>query len=142
MLSGLLAMWTIFLHTFHRRFTVQFPEETRKLPPRSRGRVILTRNPDGQERCYACNRCVVACPTGCITIKGAKREDGSRYPESFQINFSRCISCGFCEEICPVSAIQVVPSLSLADYKRSDMVYEKDDLLVPGPGKYPGTKVV
>ncbi len=141
MLSVLTAIWTVFLHSFHRRVTVQYPDERRTLAPRSRGRVILTRDPDGTERCTACNRCVVACPTGCIAIQGAKREDGSRYPASFKIDFARCISCGYCEEICPTSAIQLVPELDLAEFKRPDMTYEKGDLLVNGQGKYQGIKL-
>ncbi len=141
MFSALRAIWMVFLHTFQKRVTVQYPDEIRRLAPRSRGRVILTRNPDGQERCTACNRCVVACPTGCIAIQGAKREDGSRYPASFKIDFARCISCGYCEEICPTSAIQLVPDVELAEFRRPNMTYVKEDLLVNGPGKYVGMKV-
>lgn len=140
MFSSLVAIWTIFLHSFRRRVTVQYPDERRALAPRTRGRVILTRDPDGTERCTACNRCVVACPAGCISLKGAKREDGSRFPSSFQIDFARCISCGYCEETCPTQAIQLIPVMELADFRRKDLLFEKDDLLVDGQGKYPGMR--
>ena len=138
MLSGLVAIWTVFLHTFRRRVTVQFPDEVRRLPPRSRGRVILTRNPDGSERCTACNRCVVACPAGCITLKGEKNEQGKRFAAGFQVDFGRCISCGYCEEVCPTSAIQLVPEIEGGELRRSELVRDKEDLLVNGPGKFPG----
>jgi NADH-quinone oxidoreductase subunit I len=68
--------------------------------PRFRGRIVLTRDPDGEERCVACNLCAVACPVGCISLQKAEKEDGRWYPEFFRINFSRCIFCGMCEEAC------------------------------------------
>ncbi|MBV8710079.1 MAG: 4Fe-4S binding protein, partial [Acidobacteriaceae bacterium] len=55
----------------------------------------------------------------------------------FRINFSRCIFCGFCEEACPTYAIQLTPDFEMGEYNRQNMVYEKKDLLVNGPGKYP-----
>ena len=54
-----------------------------------------------------------------------------------RINFSRCIFCGLCEEACPTTAIQLTPDFELGEYKRQDLVYEKEDLLISGPGKYP-----
>jgi NADH-quinone oxidoreductase subunit I len=102
------------------------------LPPRYRGRIVLTRDPDGQERCVACNLCAVACPVGCIALQKAETDDGRWYPEFFRINFSRCIFCGMCEEACPKDAIQLTPDFELAEYKRQDLVYEKGDLLIAG----------
>ena len=67
----------------------------------------------------------------------AEREDGRWYPEFFRINFSRCIFCGLCEEACPTTAIQLTPDFEMGEYRRQDLVYEKEDLLISGPGKYP-----
>ncbi|HWT81916.1 MAG TPA: 4Fe-4S binding protein, partial [Candidatus Methylomirabilis sp.] len=55
----------------------------------------------------------------------------------FRINFSRCIFCGFCEEACPTYAIQLTQDFEMGEYKREHLVYEKEDLLINGPGKYP-----
>jgi NADH-quinone oxidoreductase subunit I len=74
---------------------------------------VLTRDPDGEERCVACNLCAVACPVGCISLQKAEKEDGRWYPEFFRINFSRCIFCGMCEEACPTTAIQMTPDFEL-----------------------------
>ena len=74
----------------------------------------------------------------CIALQAGEREDGRRYPEWFRINFSRCIFCGLCEEACPTYAIQLTPDFELCDYDRQSLVYEKEDLLIDGPGKYPG----
>ncbi|MDI5271225.1 NADH-quinone oxidoreductase subunit NuoI, partial [Salmonella enterica subsp. enterica serovar Kentucky] len=89
------------------------------------------------QRCVACNLCAVACPVGCISLQKAETKDGRWYPEFFRINFSRCIFCGLCEEACPTTAIQLTPDFELGEYKRQDLVYEKEDLLISGPGKYP-----
>ena len=138
MWSTLRSLWLILLHLFHRRFTVLYPEHMPKLPPRFRGRIILSRDPDGGERCVACYLCAVACPVDCIALQATEDEHGRRYPEFFRINFSRCIFCGLCEEACPTYAIQLTPDFELCDYTRQDLVFEKDDLLIRGQGKYPG----
>lgn len=131
-------MWLILLHLFRRPITVQYPEQMRYIPPRYRGRIILSRDPDGGERCVACYLCAVACPVDCIALQATQDESGRRYPEWFRINFSRCIFCGYCEEACPTYAIQLTPDFEMSEYKRQSLVYEKEDLLISGTGKYPG----
>jgi NADH-quinone oxidoreductase subunit I len=138
MISAIKTMWRVFVFLFRGKITVQYPEAKPYHPPRWRGRIILSRDPDGKERCVACYLCAVACPVGCISLQAAEDEEGRRYPEYFRINFSRCIFCGMCEEACPTCAIQLTPDIEMADYRRQDLVYEKDDLLISGAGKYPG----
>jgi len=132
------SIWYVFLHAFQKRVTVQYPEEKPYLAPRYRGRIVLSRDPDGEERCVACNLCAVACPVGCIALQPTEDENGRRYPEFFRINFSRCIFCGYCEEACPTYAIQLTPDFEMGEFHRQNLVYEKHDLLIDGPGKYPG----
>lgn len=127
----------IFAHSWRKRDTIQYPEEKPYIPPRYRGRIVLTRDPDGEERCVACNLCAVACPVGCISLQKAEKEDGRWYPEFFRINFSRCIFCGLCEEACPTTAIQLTPDYEMCEYDRQNLVYEKEHLTISGPGKYP-----
>jgi NADH-quinone oxidoreductase subunit I len=138
MVSLLRTIWTVFLHMFRRRETVLYPEVKPQLPPRYRGRIVLTRDPDGEERCVACYLCAVACPVDCISLQATEDKHGRRYPESFRINFSRCIFCGMCEEACPTYAIQLTPDFEMSEYNRRDLVYEKSDLLISGEGKYHG----
>ena len=135
--SVLRSIGLVFMHSFRPRDTVAYPEVRPYVPPRYRGRIVLTRDPDGEERCVACNLCAVACPVGCIALQKAERDDGRWYPEFFRINFSRCIFCGLCEEACPTTAIQLTPDYELGEYKRQNLVYEKEHLLIDGPGKYP-----
>jgi NADH-quinone oxidoreductase subunit I len=137
MFNLLRGIWTVFLHLFRRPETVQYPDEKPYVPPRFRGRIILSRDPDGKERCVACYLCSVACPVDCISLQATEDAQGRRYPAFFRINFSRCILCGFCEEACPTCAIQLTPDYEMCEYDRQNLVYEKEDLLISGPGKYP-----
>jgi len=86
--------------------------------------------------CSGCDLCVAPCPVDCIALQATEDEHGRRYPEFFRINFSRCIFCGFCEEACPTYAIQLTPDYEMSEYRRPNLVYEKEDLLISGPGKY------
>ncbi len=138
MLSILRSVWVVLKHTFHKRETVQYPDVKPALPPRYRGRIILSRDPDGGERCVGCYLCAAVCPVACIALQATEDENGRRYPEFFRINFSRCIFCGFCEDACPTYAIQLTPDFEMSEYNRQNLVYEKEDLLIDGVGKYPG----
>lgn len=136
--TQLLSLWRVLRHTFSRKATIEYPEVKPYLPPRYRGRIILSRDPDGEERCVGCYLCAVACPVDCIALQATEDPHGRRYPEFFRINMSRCILCGFCEEACPTYAIQLTPDFEMCERERQDMVYEKEDLMIDGPGKYPG----
>jgi NADH-quinone oxidoreductase subunit I len=130
-------MWLVLKHTFTKADTVEYPEQKPYLAPRYRGRIVLTRDPDGQERCVGCNLCAAVCPVDCIALQQVVDLDGRKRAEFFRINVSRCILCGFCEEACPTFAIQLTPDVELAEYERHNLVYEKQHLLINGPGKYP-----
>lgn len=67
-----------------------YPEEPVYLPPVIISRIVLTRDPDGEERCVACNLCAVACPVSCISLQ--RNQDGRWYPEFFRINYSAAFS--------------------------------------------------
>jgi NADH-quinone oxidoreductase subunit I len=126
---------TTFKHLFRKPITEQYPEYKRPLPERTRARIILTRDPDGGERCVACYLCSAVCPVSCISMQSAEREDGRRYAAWFRINFGRCIYCGLCEEACPTSAIQLTPDFEICNKEILSLVYEKEDLLVDHGGK-------
>jgi len=134
--TGLWEAFTVVLrHLFRRPVTEEYPEYKRPLPARSRARIILTRDPDGQERCVSCFLCAAVCPVSCISMEGAEREDGRRWAPWFRINFARCIYCGLCEEACPTLAIQLTPDYETCSYDVLTLVAEKEDLLVDHGGK-------
>ena len=133
---GLAASYAMSLrHLFRPPLTLQYPEEKRQLPERSRARIVLTRDPDGGERCVACYLCSAACPVSCISMESAEDEAGRRYARWFRINFARCIYCGLCEEACPTLAIQLTPDFEFSRTALLDLVAEKKDLLVAHGGK-------
>lgn len=138
MFSSIRSLWLVFLKMFKKRVTIPYPEKKAYLPPRWRGRIILSRDPEGKERCVACYLCAAACPVDCISLQATEDENGRRYPEFFRINFSRCIFCGYCEDACPTYAIQLTPDMEMGEYNRQNLVYEKEDLLISGQGKYHG----
>ena len=122
---------------FSKPVTIQYPEQKPVMLERYRGRIILTRDPSGEERCVACYLCSSSCPVDCITIQAAERDDGRRYPEAFRINFDRCIFCGLCAEACPTLALQMSGDFEMAETDSRRLIYEKDRLLVDHGGKYP-----
>jgi NADH-quinone oxidoreductase subunit I len=132
------SLWATLRHAWARRETVSYPEVKRSLPARWRGRIVLTRDPDGEERCVACYLCSAVCPVDCIHLQAQQRNDGRRSPETFSINFSRCIFCGFCEEACPTLAIQLTPDFEMCERHNDSLIYEKAQLLIDGQGKHPG----
>ncbi|VFP81405.1 NADH-quinone oxidoreductase subunit NuoI [Buchnera aphidicola] len=135
-LSIIRSMLMLLTNIFSPRETRLYPEQSLDLSLRYRGRIILTRDPDGLERCVACNLCSAVCPVNCISLKKSENKDGRWYSKFFQINFSRCIFCGLCEEACPTAAIQLIPDIELSDFERKKLIYKKKDLLISGPGKF------
>ncbi|SNB46942.1 NADH-quinone oxidoreductase subunit NuoI [Geobacter sp. DSM 9736] len=126
---------TTLKHLLQRPVTIQYPEQKRTPPPRYRARIVLTRDPDGEERCVACYLCSAACPVDCISIQATESPEGRRYPEWFRINFARCIYCGLCADACPTLAIQMTPDYEFCKRNIMEMIYEKEDLLIDNGGK-------
>jgi len=85
--SQIVSLWLVFLHLFKKADTVEYPDVKPYMFPRWRGRIILTRDPDGEERCVACNLCAVACPVDCISLQKTEDENGRWYPEFFPYQF-------------------------------------------------------
>ncbi|QJC38693.1 NADH-quinone oxidoreductase subunit NuoI [Enterobacteriaceae endosymbiont of Donacia fulgens] len=136
LISQIRSIFLVWINIFNKRETIMYPEEKIYLPPRYRGRIILTSDSNNNERCVACNLCAVSCPVGCISLKKTTNKNGRSYPKFFRINISRCIFCGFCEESCPTGAIQLIPDFELCELNRKNLIYEKNDLLKNNQGKY------
>lgn len=111
-------------HFFKEPATINYPFEKGPLSPRFRGEHALRRYPSGEERCIACKLCEAICPAQvklfynlpllfvtfvwfiqAITIEAEERADGSRRTTRYDIDMTKCIYCGFCQEACPVDAI-------------------------------------
>ena len=119
--------------TKERLTTVQYPEE--RLPEKERFRnfpfLIYDDKPENL-RCVACDICAKECPPKCISIVRDSDEQGKplKRPKTFDIDFTICMNCGICEEVCPFDAIYMDHEFELAEYGRFDeLYYTKERLL-------------
>ncbi len=113
--------------------TAQYPDIEPELPPRSRGVIALM-----EENCTVCMLCARECPDWCIYIDSHKEEipparEGGRprqrnVLDRFAIDFSLCMYCGICIEVCPFDALFWSPEFEYAEFDIRDMVHEKDRL--------------
>ncbi len=128
---------------FSKPVTIPYPDAPVALKPRFHGRHVLTRHPNGLEKCIGCSLCAAACPAYAIYVEAAENDPahpvsaGERYASVYEINMLRCIFCGLCEEACPTGAVVMGYDFELADYRYSDFVYGKGDMLVDVQGSKP-----
>ena len=68
-----------------------------------------------------------------ITIEaGPRRNDGTRRATRYDIDMTKCIYCGLCQEACPVDAIVEGPNFEFATETREELFYDKERLLANG----------
>ena len=98
--------------TRDRLTTLEYPEQRHKLPGASRTFPFLVY--DGADpvtglRCVACKICERECPPQCIYIISDRDEKGKpmKYPRTFDIDFSVCMGCQICVEVCPFDSIKM-----------------------------------
>ncbi len=116
-------------------FTIQYPEEHRKLPERFRYFPMLIFDADtGEDRCTACGICAKVCPPQCIWIVRDRDANGKPLtkPAEFTIDATICMGCGLCAEYCPFDAIKMNHEFEIAAYQRMpELILEQEDLKVP-----------
>src|ERR1700676_1787110 len=106
---------------------------------RFRGVHVLQRDENGMEKCVAFFLCAAACPANCIYIEAAENTEktrisgGERYASVYNIDYNRCIFCGYCVEACPTDAITHGHGFEAASYNTSTLVKRKEDMLAAIP---------
>jgi NADH-quinone oxidoreductase subunit I len=67
-----------------------------------------------------------------ITIESEQREDNTRRTTRYDIDLTKCIFCGMCEESCPVDSIVETRVFDYHGEQRGDLLYTKEMLLAVG----------
>jgi NADH-quinone oxidoreductase subunit I len=126
--------------------TVQYPRVKEAPTPRARGVISLV-----EENCTVCMLCARQCPVWCIYIEGhkdfrpPKREGGKpsswNYLDRFDIDYSLCMYCGICVEVCPFDALHWSPEYEYSDLTIEGLLHDMKRLgeweaTVPEPQDY------
>ncbi len=103
------------------------------VPPRSRGTIGLL-----EENCTVCMLCARECPDWCLVVEGhtelappvrvGGRPRVRNVLDRFAIDFSLCMYCGICIEVCPFDALFWAPELVPAEDARDGLVEEREAL--------------
>ena len=106
--------------------TMQYPHEHLEMAPRFRGHIELVKDEDtGEPKCIVCGMCQKACPSGCITVAGAKAEGGKgKVLSSYILDFTTCSLCGSCVESCKPGAITFSKDYNLVSTKKEDFIFD------------------
>jgi formate hydrogenlyase subunit 6/NADH:ubiquinone oxidoreductase subunit I len=62
-------------------------------------------------------------------VETAEDEEGRRYPVKYELDATRCIFCGFCEEACPVNAIFMGKTYEWVESQRKPFLMTTEKLL-------------
>lgn len=122
---------------FRPTVTEDYPDEPVHFEVRYRGLHVLHRDENGLEKCVACFLCAAACPARCIYIEAAENtaehrvSASDRYARVYNIDYSRCIFCGYCVEACPTDAITHGHGFELVTCNVAALLYRKEQLLQP-----------
>ncbi|MBI3355066.1 MAG: NADH-quinone oxidoreductase subunit I [Nitrospirae bacterium] len=138
MLRGVRGETTIE-YPYKRRFLFQKIPQQKPLPEGYRGLLCLRRKDDGSERCVGCALCEAYCPSKCITVVSAEKENEplQRYARFYQIDITRCVFCGYCVDACPVEALAMTKRFELSQYEKNTIAMTKEKLLEVGDIEYP-----
>ncbi len=97
--------------------TLMYPQQPRRYPEATRGRVE-----NEIARCIFCGMCQKNCPTDAIAVSKEKRD--------WQIDSLRCCQCRRCVEVCPVKCLSMHDAYFPSVSTRAAGLY-----LVVGPPK-------
>ena len=63
--------------------------------------------------------------------RAVRISSSERYAKVYNIDYNRCIFCGYCVEACPTDAITHGHGFELATLNATNLVMRKEDMLVP-----------
>jgi NADH-quinone oxidoreductase subunit I len=116
-----------------RSVTAQYPDVKPELPLRSRGVIALQ-----EENCTSCMLCARECPSWCIYIDSHKetipatteggRDRQQNVLDRFDIDWSLCMYCGICVEVCPFDALHWTPEFEYATTEIGNLTHDMHQL--------------
>lgn len=127
------GMW-LTLKTMVKRAPVTMYPDVKEIPvPRARGVISLD-----VDNCTVCMLCARECPDWCIYIEGHKEEQPASKPggkpraratlDRFDIDYSLCMYCGICVEVCPFDALYWSPEYEYSEDNVSNLLHNKEKL--------------
>ena len=111
----------------------EYPHHRPELPARTRGVIALL-----AENCTSCMLCARECPDWCIYIDAHKETVPATTPggrdrqrnvlDRFAIDYSLCMYCGICVEVCPFDALHWAPTATYAEPATAALVHGREKL--------------
>ncbi|MGD1278641.1 MAG: 4Fe-4S dicluster domain-containing protein [Tepidisphaeraceae bacterium] len=86
--------------------TTRYPFQPRRAIAGSRGQLVFTK-----DNCTYCTACALKCPTSALQVNRAQKKWG--------IDRLRCITCGYCVDICPKDSLTLSTSHGTPSVMRS-----------------------
>jgi NADH-quinone oxidoreductase subunit I len=131
---GLLKGMGLTFRTMIKKAPVTMYPQEKEIPvPRARGVISLD-----VDNCTVCMLCARECPDWCIYIEGHKEEQPPSKPggrpraratlDRFDIDYSLCMYCGICVEVCPFDALHWSPEYEYSEENVSLMLHDKERL--------------
>lgn len=126
------GMQVTIKHLVRHPTVTQFPEQRLNTSRRIRGTELVW----DSKTCTGCATCAKTCPQGAINIITSANYDNNKYEvKEYQVDTGYCIQCGLCVEACPFRALFMSTSYEKAKYRRSELVQQKEDMMLGQPGK-------
>ncbi|MCZ7532051.1 MAG: 4Fe-4S binding protein [Acidimicrobiia bacterium] len=127
------GMWLTLKTMLKPAPVTMYPQVQEEPVPRARGVIALD-----VEACTVCMLCARECPDWCIYIEGHKEEQPPSKPggrprvratlDRFDIDYSLCMYCGICVEVCPFDALFWTPEYEYSEPKITNLLHNMDKL--------------
>ncbi len=136
------ALFAALKQLLRKRMTLRYPEEQLQMAgyytydpklgvakPGYKGRHILW-----LDKCTGCQLCSIACENIAQAIEMVKvnRSQPNNRKSIFpQVDYAKCVFCGFCVDACPFYALGMTDDFNLVAYTKKEMVYSPERLAIP-----------